>query len=249
MGFIPLSPAEWAVLTGNVLVASFAKGVTGFGFALLSVPFLLLVIPAKDLVSLSLMMVTWIGFLITLSSWRHVNWRRGLTLSFASFLGIPLGTYILYHIDPSVLRVLIAAVVVLFSLLLLLGFSRRVRREGLASLFFGFISGVLGSSTSLSGPPVVLFLVSQGWRKQAMRATLACFLFISSLVALGSQAIVGVLTTKIILTGLVIAPIAFCGFYLGQKVVRRIEMGLFRRLAILMVMASGISAIVIELLS
>jgi len=104
------------------------------------------------------------------------------------------------------------------------------------------------SGSQLSGPPVVLFLVSQGWRKQAMRATLACFLFMSSLVALGSQATVGVLTTRIILTGLVIAPIAFCGFYLGQKIVRRIEVGLFRRLAVLMVMASGISAIVMELL-
>lgn len=247
MSFIPLSPSEWAVLTGVVLIAAFAKGVTGFGFALLSVPFLLLVVPAKELVVLSLMMVTWIGFLITLSSWRHVNWRRSLSLSLASFLGIPLGTYILYRIDPSILRVLIAAVVILFSLLLLVGYSRRIKREGQASLFFGFLSGILGSSTSLSGPPVVLFLVSQGWQKQDMRATLASFLFISSLAALVSQAAVGVLTTRVVFTGLVIAPIAFCGFYFGQGVVRRIGVGLFRRIAIILVMASGVSAIVMEL--
>ena len=50
------------------------------------------------------------------------------------------------------------------------------------------------------------------------------------------------------LEALVIAPIALVGCLLGQRVVRRIEMGLFRRIAILMVMASGVSAIIMELL-
>ena len=38
-------------------------------------------------------------------------------------MGIPLGTYIIAHVSPSLLRVLIAATVVGFSIPLLLGYS------------------------------------------------------------------------------------------------------------------------------
>jgi hypothetical protein len=247
MEFLGLSPSAWAIVALVVLAASFAKGLTGFAFALLSVPFLLLVLPSKEVVLLSLLMVTWNGLLITVSSWRDIRWGKWLPLTIASLPGIPLGTYILYYIDQSVLRVLIAAVVIAFALLLLLGLTRRFRREGLASLSFGFVSGILSSSTSLGGPPVVLFMVSQGWPKQAMRATLAGFLFASSLLSLGSQAIVGVLTSQTLFIGLLVAPVAICGFYLSRKIVDRIDVALFRRIAVLMVMGSGIAVLVTEL--
>jgi uncharacterized membrane protein YfcA len=248
MELLSLTVAEWVALTAIILVSAFAKSVTGFGFALVAAPLLLFLLPTKDVVSFNLIMATWTGILMTAVAWRDVKWKMVIVLSLASFGGIPLGTFILYRVDPATLRILIASVVILFALPMLFGFTTRIRREGVIAPFFGFLSGVLASSTSLSGPPVVLFLVGQGWEKQAMRVTLACFLFVSSLVSLGSQAVAGMLTSRITYTGLMMMPVAFAGYWAGEQVTKRVKSALFRRVAVLLVVASGASAILTEVL-
>ena len=45
----------------------------------------------------------------------------------------------------------------------------------------GFISGILHSSTTMSGPPVALFLASQGTKKEEFRANLTAYFFIFSI--------------------------------------------------------------------
>ena len=103
------------------------------------------------------------------------------------------------------------------------------------------------SSKILSGgPPVVLFLVGQGWEKQAMRITLACFFVVSSPVSLASQAVAGVLAAKVIYTGLLMLPVAFVGYWVGERVVKRIGGAVFHRIAVLLIVASGVSAILAE---
>jgi len=47
----------------------------------------------------------------------------------------------------------------------------------------GFFSGLLNTSTSMSGPPVLILLAGQGLPKDQFRRTLVSFFFVSGLVA------------------------------------------------------------------
>jgi len=53
---------------------------------------------------------------------------------------------------------------------------------------------------------------------------------------------VGLLPANVVNAGLVVFPLCLVRVYLGQKVMTRMDVGLFRRLAVLLVLASGVSA-------
>jgi len=45
---------------------------------------------------------------------------------------------------------------------------------------FGFLAGILGGAYNANGPPIVIYGVMRGWKKEAFRASLQGFFFVSS---------------------------------------------------------------------
>jgi len=113
---------------------------------------------------------------------------------------------------------------------------------------FGFISGVLGSSTSLSGPPVVLFLVNQGWDKESFRASISAYFFLTNMVSLTSLTIAGAINWEMLGAALALVPGCLIGFYLGVKLLPRVNAAIFNRMSILIVMTTGAFATLVEVM-
>ena len=59
----------------------------------------------------------------------------------------------------------------------------RLPQKGVLTGVAGFFSGLLNTSTSMSGPPVLILLAGQGLPKDQFRRTLVSFFFVSGLVA------------------------------------------------------------------
>ncbi|MBC8274974.1 MAG: sulfite exporter TauE/SafE family protein [Chloroflexi bacterium] len=230
-----------------VLVAAFTMSLTGFGFALVAAPLLLFLFEPKTVVIVNVILGAIICLLILGQSRRHVKAGRTALLAAGSIFGIPLGAYILSHAPVSVLRMLMAALVVIFAVPLALGHSHRFKREGLGSTISGFVSGMLASSTSLSGPPVVLFLLNQGWERESFRATLAIYFLFCSLMALIAIGLSGFLTSDLLVTVSTFVPAVLLGFYLGTRVAPRVNTTLFRRISILVVLLAGLLGVATSL--
>lgn len=231
------------LVTGSLLIAflsALAQGMTGFGFALVLVPLLSLIYDPKlaVLVSLTLGLTTKIPLLII--DWKYVQWRTIAPLVAACLVGNVAGTQVLLYADQSTLRLFIGITVVLLSVPLLLNYRLQVKREGLATLGVGLVSGVLTGSTSMGGPPVVLFGVNQRWAKESLRANMVGYFTITVLFTSAVLFFSGAIPREVFELDLWMLPGVVLGLLAGNAAFRRAPHELMHRVVVLFVIATGI---------
>ncbi len=228
---------------GAVFLAGVTSGLTGFGFALVTVPVLVIVLPPKVVVPIISLLSNLTHAIIMVETWRWLQPRRIWPLMVTGVIGIPLGTYLLLALAPQTLKIMIGAVTALAAIAMLIGFTRPVRNEKLAFFPIGFISGLLTGSTAMGGPPVVLFFSNQGVDKQVCRANFTLFFTITSLVAIPSQLAGGLLTSQVWTYALAFSPALLLGTFVGIRLARIMTDKAFRKLTLFIIIATGLSAV------
>lgn len=215
-----------------ILSAAFIKGMTGFGFALLAVPFLSLIFPMQVLVpAMSLFnLITSLVILIKLQE--KIKAKLFIPMFIASLGGIPLGVYALEYMSSENLRLIAGILVILFSV-------RMLGREKLAKrflnfpiVFAGFISGLLNSCISVGGPPLVIAMNRKGYSKDRFRGIFAWFSTFSSFFTTAAFVMNGMIEKESINLALFCLPILFFGSHFGSKFSGKIEPEKFRKMVI-----------------
>lgn len=232
----------WA--TFIVLLAAFVRSVSGFGYALIATPLLTFIFEAKSVVVMNVILGTITSVLILFSTRRYVDLRRVAFMSLGSILGIPIGAFLLSRLEPLIIELAIAVLVIPFSVLLLSGHSHQFKRDTLGCGVTGFISGVLAASTSLGGPPVVLFLLNQGLVIERFVGTLAAYFLFTGVITIGAFSSLGMITTDLLIRVAIFLPALFLGSYIGIKVLPRINAILFKRIASALVSVAALAIIV-----
>lgn len=223
-------------------LASFTQGVTGFGFALTAVPFLVLVVDARD----AIVMATLLGLanvaLLAVRVWRDTPWRTVGWLLAGSFAGMPLGLAVLVFTPEDGLRLSVGAVTTLMAAALATGTT--IRSSGALSEFaVGVVSGMLRTSTSMSGPPVVLYLQGRGHDPQAFRAALSVFFLVGGLVSVAAFAGAAVLTWRALALSGAALPSVYVGNLIGDRVSTRIDRETFGRVVLGLLVATALSGV------
>ncbi len=227
-----------------VLLAAFVRSVSGFGYALLATPLLTFVFEAKSVVVMNVILGSITCVLVLFPMRRHIDFRRVAFISLGSILGVPLGAYLLSRLDPSIIKLAIAVLAIPFAVLLLLGHSYQFKRDTLGCGVVGFMSGVLGASTSLSGPPVVLFLLNQGLVTERFVGTLAAYFLFIGMISIGAFSSLGMLTADLLTKVAILLPALLLGSYAGIRVLPRINATLFRRIVSSIVSVTALVIIV-----
>lgn len=226
-----------------MFLASATQGLAGFGFAILAVPIMIIFISPKVVVPIILMHTIFINIAILIEAGKWVDLRRIWPLIVASMAGIPVGTYLLLVLNVSVLKVFIGSVIIPFAIAFWVGFKSPVKSEKLAFVPVGFISGLLGASTSVGGPPVILFFVNQGIEKRVFRANLVAFYMITSLLIIAGFVFSGIITREVINYAIWLLPATIVGTITGIKFTRQVDEKLFRNIALIVVMIAALSSI------
>lgn len=226
-----------------IFLASTTQGLAGFGFAIVSVPIMIIFISPKMVVPIVMMQAILINLLILIEARKWLDLKRIWPLIVAGIAGIPVGTYLLVVLDVNVLRVFIGSVIVPFAIAYMMGFTKQVKNEKLAFASIGFISGLLSASTSIGGPPVILFLVNQGVDKQTFRANLVAYYLVVALVVILAFVLSGVITTTVIQYAIWFLPATLLGTITGIKLAHKIDENLFRKIALIVVTIAALSSI------
>ncbi len=137
---------------------------------------------------------------------------------------------------------------VILAAVLLSGWTRPMRNAHWALYPVGFLGGFLNGSISMSGPPVILFLTSQGTPKDIFRANLAAYFTLSGLLATAGFTIAGVLNWDVLLYAATIVPAALIGTYIGVRLSTKVSQEMFRRLTLLCVIVMGLVLFIRNLL-
>jgi uncharacterized membrane protein YfcA len=204
----------WAVAA--VFVGGLLQSATGTGFAMLAAPVLTAVHgPQQSVATLALLGP--VVSALTLGEVRkpEVLKRTAIVLTVAGVPGMVIGVLVLRHAPVDLLKVLVALAVLVGVVAIGRGAKLRGSPAGP-----GFVSGVLATSTGLSGPPMVLYLLGHRARPAEVRDTLAAVFLATGLLTIVTLEIAGSLDPAPNMLLLLAATIA--GQVLGRLVFRRL---------------------------
>ena len=237
------STTDLAILNAVLGTAALMASVTGFGYALVAVPLLVLLLPPLQLVPVVL--ISWgpLALLLIAHSWRHLNPGRLVRLLTGALLGAPLGILMLSSLPESTMRSVIGGTTLLAAGSLLVRPGRPLAREGPALLTAGLLSGVTGGSTGMAGPPVVLLGLNQRWEPQGFRADLICFFLVLHTSMAAGLACMGALSGGTLRLSLAVLPGVLAGYAAGRRLHGRVDASTYRRVAVALVLAGGIWAL------
>jgi uncharacterized protein len=238
-----VTTAQLIVVGAAVFVAAFMQIVAGFGFALLAVPLMTLAIEPKIAVVVSSLT----GIFVT--SWQAYRSRaeadmmlvRRMTIS--AYVGMPLGLLVFLTVEDNVLRLLLGIAVLVAVVLLVM----RVNLHHVGPRLdygAGFISGVLNTSLSTNGPPLVFALQARQLAPATFRATISTVFALCNIGGLTLFVASGKITRDGLVAAAVTIPAMLIGQLLGFPIRRHIHGERFRWLVLLLMVAAAISAIV-----
>ena len=162
----------------------------------------------------------------------------------SGLLAAPVGTWLLVYLDASILKLITGLLMAVVALLLFWGKSFPIRREKLAFIPVGILSGLLNGSISMSGPPVALFLSNQNVGKETFRANLTAYAVILNVITIAAFLVGGLVTPPMLSSLLWLMPAMIVGVLLGIVALRWISEQLFKRIALVLILVSGIWTVV-----
>jgi uncharacterized membrane protein YfcA len=221
-------------------VAAACYSVTGFGFALVLTPILAIIWDVKPTIVASEILSTAGLIPLLLEARGHVPVGRVSVLFLASLAGIPIGVFLLERLDPNAIQIMVALTVIVASVLLYLSPNAAGGRDStLGRLTAGFLGGALGSSTSMGGPPVVLYLLGRERDTAAFRATLIAFFLPGNIITLIAFALVGQVTKDVLVLSASALPAVALGLAFGIWLRPHVPAERFRMLVVAVLILSS----------
>lgn len=223
-----------------VALGALVQGTVGFGLALVAAPLLVILDPA--LVPVPLLMITAVHGMLTLrrergdADWHGVSWAL-----LGRLPGIAIGVLAVATLPP---RGFVAAVGL--TVLVCAGLSVirwRPRPTVPALLVAGVVSGAGGTASSIGGPPVALLY--QDATGPQVRATLAAYFTVGTLLSIAGLALGGQVTGAALGSGALLLVPMLAGFALSGPARRLLDRG-WTRPAVIGLAAAGAVALLVQ---
>ena len=106
----------------------------------------------------------------------------------------------------------------------------------------GGVSGFLGGSTALSGPPVILYWMAMRTGAGLVRANLLVFLMAAEILAFTGFFLSGLLTGPAVSVGIVASPVYMVGLLVGARLFGLASEATYKRIALIIVLAAAVLA-------
>lgn len=229
------------ILVAAVFVAGLVRGFSGFGTAMVYMPFAGAVLPPVWAVVTVIIFDT-IGPLPNVPrAIRDSTPRDVVRLIAGASVTLPLGLFLLYHIDPQIFRWAISAVSLILLALLITGW----RYDGALSRPMvygaGAAGGLLGGFGGMAGPPVIMLYLSGRKAVQTVRANILLYLVGVDFVIFLVMAISGGMGAVPVMIGAILALPYLLGNVLGAAIFKPGREKSYRALAYALIAGAAIS--------
>jgi uncharacterized membrane protein YfcA len=234
-------PLELPLFLFATFAGALVAGLSGFAFGLVAASIWLYILTPLQTATLI------IAFGLIVQGYAVWKLRRALDFGklwpflLGAALGVPVGVSILTWANPAHVRTGVGAFLVLYSLYALLRPAIGPVKAGgaAADAGVGFLNGVLGGITGLAGILVTIWCGLRGWPKDVQRTIfqpVAVAVFLMSALWIGAKGAITTETAKLFLIGL---PALLAGSWLGLKLFGRLDEASFRKVVLVLLLASG----------
>jgi uncharacterized membrane protein YfcA len=210
--------------------SGFIHGVTGFAFAVISVPVLSMLYSPLAAVGITAV----IGPpLMIYNTWLHrknIQLKRIFPLLIAGIVFIPVGAFFLYAAPEGLIMATLGGVVILLTLFTAFSPQNAISALKTRGVGFGFasISGVIAGAFATAGPIVVAYLYNTDNIRKRAKANTQLFFSIMGTAILITHLAAGTVTRERALIAILFIPVAFSCTRLGVYFYSKLPIRLFR---------------------
>jgi len=230
-----------------VFVGALVKGVVGLGLPLVAIPLLAWAVGLKQAVALLVLPMIGSNLVQSFQGGLFLhNVRRFWPLAATVLVFTLIGTRLLVALPERALALAIGVSLVVLPLVIhlqpRLAITERQRRW--ADPLVGAVAGLLGGIAAYYGPPLMLYVLGMRLAKEEFVAVISLLYWIAA-----AGIFVGVYTSSVAsltllgFSALMLVPAAV-GMGLGQRILFRLGEAAFRRLLIVVYLATGASFLV-----
>jgi uncharacterized protein len=231
--------AEYAVIAGVIFLAACLQASSGFGMGMLAAPVIAIIDPALLPATLILLALL-VTVMVTVTERQSLD-LRGTGWALAGRLpGSVLGAWLVAVSSKEGLAWVVVAVVLMGLVLAGRGWAPRPRRANLIAA--GAASGIMGTATSIGGPPMAL--VWQGHEGPRLRGTMSAFFMVGSTISMTMLWLAGAVTPQMLVLALWMVPAVIAGYAASRYVNRFLNP---RRLRALALGASALGSVLLIL--
>ena len=232
----------WAV--GITFLGGLMLGYTGWGGAMVSMP--LLVFLFGPIEALAIMIIGALALTAHLfpSAARKADWQIMTPLLVATVICVPIGSWLLFFLDPGLIRRIIGIIIISASVLILFGWRYRGPQGFGPAAATGAIAGLINGFIGLGGPPMVIYLMAINKSAEVQRACILVGMAVVSVVIVITLAIAGGFTLETVFRGLLTTPLQWVGGVLGAWLFTQVPAEIFKKFSLVALVCLGVSVAV-----
>lgn len=215
-----------------IILFGVSKGGFGAGFGIVATPMIALVVSPVQAAAILLPILCLMDLFALRAYWGLWVWRELRLLIPASLIGIGIGTVLFEYMSPAIIRLILGAIAIVFTLNHWLHLTTKGDLERpVYPPLVGSIAGVTAGFTSFiahsGGPPLDMYLLRRRLDRTSFVGTTVLFFMVANYVKLVPYAWLGQLDTSNLSTSLVLAPLAPIGIGLGVWLHKRVSERVF----------------------
>ncbi|MBX3454637.1 sulfite exporter TauE/SafE family protein [Ferrovibrio sp.] len=239
------SPAPLAGTALAFLAAAILRGFTGFGFALVAVPFSSLALPPSRSVPVVFILQLMIGAIDTMRHHRNLD-RRFITIAAFAVITTPLGVYLLSIAQPSMARIAIATIVLAGATMMWRPFRLPMQPSQKLAACTGISVGLCNGMAAMPGPPAIAYSMLTHMPADKARSSLMILFFTTALAGVPSTLAFGIADSITLLLAMAALPIIMLGSALGAMLFRRYGTKIYREAALFTLIGTALAMMIRE---
>jgi uncharacterized protein len=170
------------IAVAATLIAGLMRGFAGFGSAMFMAPIFAVIFGSAEMVVTVVAMELGVSGQLFPAVRSTTQWRIIAPMSAAACLFLPLGLWLLLGIDRAIITKAVSIIVLGFVAIMLSGWHYRGEKGPVGASIVGALSGTMMATTSVGGPPVLLYLRSGRDPPEIGRANIIAYYFLTHIV-------------------------------------------------------------------
>ena len=239
-------PVFYAIAVPAVLIVGFSKAGVGGGLGIMAVPLMALVVPPVQAAAVLMPLLLFMD-IFTLRAYWGVFDKRNLAIMLpGSLAGVAIGGLVFGYMNDDVIRIVVGAIAILFTLYRWIGpwlLRRAADHKSPPHVVYGTFWAGLGGFTSVvahgGSPPVHIYLLPQRLEKQIFIGTTVVLFALIDVMKLVPYTLLGTLDATNLTTALILAPVAPIGIWIGVTFQKRLPEVLFYRICFTLIFLTG----------
>jgi len=223
-----------------ICIAAVLQSISGFGFSLLAMPLLSIFVDIQDAVVIATLCGIFTNAVHLRKDFQLVERSIARRISLSALIGMPFGVVVLSVFSPTHMRAIIGAVIVVLVSFMMRNFILKTENTNV-DIVLGAFSGLLATSVSTNGPPLVFLLQSKQLDPWRLRATLAYVFTISGCASFIVLMIAGKGSIEAFQYAMLSLPAMYLGTVVGRRASLRVTQEAFKRLVYVLLLATAVS--------